>query len=476
MDHIVEPERKTTVTRSTDVVIVGGGPAGLVAALAASRVGAETLLIERYGYLGGLLTGGFVTKPQAPVVGGIPEEIFKRASKYGGARGNIRYRLRDGSYTYFMSPIDPETLKRVAFEMMEEEDVKLLLHSLAVSSLAENNEVKGVIVENKSGREAILAKVVVDASGDADIAASAGTQYEIGRRSDGVPQPMSMMFRMGNVDVNKLVNYAKDNPEDFTFTYYPEHNGPIPENSQRLNVVLEGFLKLQDKAAEQMGYKRPRMGLNVKTGIGSGDVFVNATRVVEGIAINVQDLTNAEIAARKQVRECVDFLMRYLPGFERAYLVDTATEIGVRESRRIVGEYTLTFDDILSGRGFEDVVARGYGVVDIHEPAGRGLRFDAVGEYQIPYRCLVPKKINGLLVAGRCISCDHEALGTVRTIPACMYTGQAAGAAAALSTELQAMPRNIDVRELQKTLTKQNALIHKSVLSTLLSSFERGPE
>jgi ribulose 1,5-bisphosphate synthetase/thiazole synthase len=473
MNVILEPERKTPIAMTVDVVVAGGGPAGLVAALAAKRAGADTLLVERYGYLGGLLTGGFVTKPQAPVVGGIPEEVFERARKLGGAKGNIRYRLRDGSYTYFMSPIDPETMKRVAFEMVEEAGVKLLLHSLAVGSVSEGKEVKGIIVENKSGRQAILADMVVDASGDADVAAQAGAPYVVGRREDGVAQPMSMMFRMGGVEMNKLVEYTRNNPEDFTFTYYPDVEGPVPEEAQRLNVVLEGFWKLQEKAAEEMEYERPRMGLNVKTGIGIGDVYINATRITEGVATNVQDLTNAEIRVRRQVQECVDFLVRYVPGFERAYLMDTPAEIGVRESRRIIGEYTLTLDDVLKRRKFEDVVAKGYGVIDIHEPGGRGLRFEAIEEYQIPYRCLVPRKVERLLVAGRCISCDHEALGTVRTIPTCMYTGQAAGAAAALSARLKTMPRELNVSELQKTLMEQNAVIFESVLSTLLLRFER---
>ena len=474
MNAIIEPERRTPVGQTADVVVVGGGPAGLVAALAAKRAGADTLLIERHGCLGGLLTGGFVTKPQAPVVGGIPEEIFERARRLGGARGNIRYRLRDGSYTYFMSPIDPETMKRVAFEMVEEAGVRLLLHSLMVGSVTEGGDLKGVIVENKSGRQAILADSVVDASGDADVAASAGAPYEVGRRSDGVPQPMSMMFRMGNVDVKKLVDYAKKNPDDFTFTYYPEVGESIPEEDQRLNIVLEGFWKLQEKAAREMGYERPRMGLNVKTGVGIGDVYINATRITEGVATNVQDLTNAEIRVRRQVQECVEFLRRCVPGFEGSYLMDTTGEIGVRESRRIIGDYMLIFDDIVKGRRFDDVVAKGYGVIDIHEPGGRGLRFDSIEEYQIPYRCLVPKKIDQLLVAGRCISCDHEALGTVRTIPTCMYTGQAAGAAAALSSKRKRKPRDLNVSKLQKTLAEQKAIIYESVLSTLLSRLDTG--
>lgn len=467
MKVIVEPERKTPVLKAVDVVVVGGGPAGLVAALAAKRAGVDVLLIERHGYLGGLLTGGFVTKPQAPVVGGIPEELFERAIQLGGARGNIRYRLRDGTYTYFMSPIDPETMKRVAFEFVGEAGVKLLLHSLVVDSVTEGDAVTGVLVENKSGRQAILADVVVDASGDADVAAGAGAPYEVGRRKDGVAQPMSMMFRMGRVDVNQLVQYAKHHLDDFTFTYFPDIEGSIPEQSQSLNIVLEGFMSLQEKASDELGYESPRIGLNVKTGLGLGDIFVNATRITEGLATNIQDLTDAEVHVRTQVQECVAFLRTYVPGFKDSYLLDTPTEIGVRESRRIIGEYTLTLDDIVNRRKFDDVVAKGYGVIDIHEPGGRRLRFDAVEEYQIPYRCLLPKKIDSMLVAGRCVSCDHEVLGTLRTIPACMYTGQAAGVAAALSVRYNTIPRNVKVDALQQALIEQNVVLFESVLKRL---------
>jgi hypothetical protein len=467
MNVIVEPERKTPVLTGADVVVVGGGPAGLVAALAARRAGADVLLIERHGCLGGLLTGGFVTKPQAPVVGGIPEELFARAKQLGGARGTIRYRLHDGTYTYFMSPIDPETMKRVAFECVGDAGVRLLLHSLVVDAVTDGDAVTGVLVENKSGRQAILADVVVDASGDADVAARAGAPYEVGRRNDGVAQPMSLMFRMGQVDVNQLVHYARTHLDDFTFTYYPDMEERIPDASQRLNVVLEGFIRLQAKAADERGYVSPRIGLNVKTGLMPGDVFVNATRITTGVATNVQDLTAAEVQVRTQVQECVAFLQAYVPGFTEAYLLDTPTEIGVRESRRIVGEYTLTLQDLLHRRTFPDVVAKGYGVIDIHEPGGRRLRFDAIEEYQIPYRCLLPQTINGLLVAGRCVSCDHEVLGTLRTIPACMSTGQAAGVAAALAVKGHTTPRNVDVDALQRALLQQNVVLFESIVDRL---------
>ena len=467
MRMITEPEKETPVVMEVDVAVVGGGPAGIISALAAKRAGAETLLIERHGHLGGLLTGGYVTKPQAPVVGGIPEEFFKRVANLGGARGNLKYRLHDGTHTYFMSPVDPETTKQVALEMMEEDRVKQLLHSLVVGSLTEENNVNGILVENKSGRQAILANVIVDASGDADVVHYSSAPHVVGRAADGVTQPMTMMFRMGNVDLPKLVDYAKNNLDDFTFTYFPDTEELLAAGSHRLSIVLEGFWKLQKKAHEEIGYQIPRDGLNVKAGLGEGDVFINATRITKGVSIDAKDLTEAEISVRKQVHECVGFLMKYVPGFERSYLMETPPEIGARESRRITGEYTLTIDDIKDRRTFDDVVAKGYGVIDIHEPGGTGLRFDAIEEYQIPYRCIVPQKIDGLLVAGRCISCDHESLGTIRTIPTCMYTGQAAGVAAAVSSQQKTMPRHLDVRDIQDGLIEQKAVIFDSLMQRM---------
>jgi hypothetical protein len=413
------------------------------------------------------MTSGFVTKPQAPVIGGIPEEIFDRAQTLGGARGNIRYRLKDGSYTYFMSPIDPEIMKRIVFEKLEEARVDLLLHSLAVGCIHEKKEVKGIIIESKSGRQAVFAQLIVDTTGDADVASWVGAPYCIGRPQDHVPQPMTMMFKMSDVDLNQIADYASTNLDDFTFTYFPETEGLISDDQQQLNMIFEGFQKLQARAFESEGYIGPRNGFNIKTGLGVGNVFINATRISSGSALDVYDLTQAEVNVRKQVITFVAFLKQYVPGFQDAYLSATPIEIGVRETRRIIGDYTITLSDILSRSQFHDVIAKGYGVIDIHEPGGRELRFDSIEEYQIPFRCLLPQTVDNVVVAGRCISCDHESLGTIRTIPTCMYTGQAAGVAAALAVRRGNRLRNLDITIVQDALIKQKAVIHETLLDRL---------
>jgi hypothetical protein len=278
---------------------------------------------------------------------------------------------------------------------------------------------------------------------------------------------MTMMFNMGNVNLNQIADYANANLDDFTFTFFPEISGLIPADQQQLNMIFEGFQQLQTSAYESEGYISPRKGFNVKTGLGAGNVFINATRISEGSALNVNDLTHAEVNVRKQVTAFVAFLKQYVPGFQDAYLSATPSEIGVRESRRIVGEYTITLADILSRSQFTDVIAKGFGVIDIHEPGGRELRFEAIEEYQIPFRCLIPQVIDKVIVAGRCISCDHESLGTIRTIPTCMYTGQAAGVAAALSVRQEVLPRALKVTSIQDALIKQKAVIHETLLDRL---------
>jgi hypothetical protein len=276
-----------------------------------------------------------------------------------------------------------------------------------------------------------------------------------------------MMFKMSDVDLNQIADYASTNLDDFTFTYFPETEGLISDDQQQLNMIFEGFQKLQARAFESEGYIGPRNGFNIKTGLGVGNVFINATRISSGSALDVYDLTQAEVNVRKQVITFVAFLKQYVPGFQDAYLSATPIEIGVRETRRIIGDYTITLSDILSRSQFHDVIAKGYGVIDIHEPGGRELRFDSIEEYQIPFRCLLPQTVDNVVVAGRCISCDHESLGTIRTIPTCMYTGQAAGVAAALAVRRENRLRNLDITMVQDALIKQKAVIHETLLDRL---------
>ncbi len=350
------------------------------------------------------------------IIEGIFQEIIDRLENMNG------YDRKSRAY-------DAEVMKIVADQMVEEAGVQLMLHSLVVDAVMEGNFIRGVLVENKSGRQRVMAKVVVDATGDGDVAVKAGAPYEKGRRIDGLTQPMTLNFRMGGVDTAKMPNISELN-------------------------------KLYDDAKARGEISIPRENLLWFPTVRSGEIHFNTTRVVKVDGTSGKDLTYSEVEARRQMIGLVEFLKRKVPGFESAYLLVSGSQIGVRETRRVMGEYVMTEEDVLGARKFEDVVARGSYPIDIHSPTGEGTvikRPPPGASYDIPYRCLVPKKVENLLVAGRCVSSTHEAQAAIRVIPICMAMGQAAGTAAALAVKLKVTPREMDVTLLQKTLREQGA-------------------
>jgi hypothetical protein len=446
---ITEAEREIPVAMNVDVVVAGGGPAGLVAAIAAARNGAKTLLIERYGFLGGMATTGLVGPIQGFISGrkwvidGIPRELLDKMEKLGGITindktvsvGTSENKPIDPSMDPYKTDVgfDPEILKSVADDMMNEAGASMLLYSLVVDPIVEGNRVKGVIVENVSGRHAILAKIVVDATGDGVVATKAGIPFEKGREKDGLLQPMTLMFRMGNI------------------------HAPIDRDVIRkvaIDAAEKGELPL---------FGGPWIGLG--STVRDGSVSVNMTRLW-GDATNVFDLTNASVAARKHIVKFVDFLKRNIPECASCSLLDTAVQIGVRETRRILGEYILTKEDILQIREFHDVIARGCHPIDIHSPSQTADQYEEWlkpgDSYSIPYRCLIPQKIENLILAGRCISTTHEAHASTRVMGTCMAIGQAAGTAAALAIKENTSPRRLDISMIQETLVKQKAILKSS--------------
>jgi len=431
MKIIIEPERRIPVVREVDVVVVGGGPAGFITAVAAARNGARTLLIERYGFLGGMATSALVgpfglRDRERPVVEGIPKEFLDRLEAAGGALRSYEGRWEECAF-------DPEVFKYIADQMVEEAGAELLLHSFACNTVVEDNKIKAVIIENKSGRQAIVGKVFVDATGDGDIAALSGVPYEKGRKEDGLFQPMTLMYRLGNVKVESI--WADEKP-------------------------LSEKMKEARKRGEVPPY-RVCFGSPGST-IREGEISVNTTRLY-GDGTKVEDLTRAQVQGRKDVRKLVDFWRQHAPAYSQSHLIDTAPQVGVRETRRIIGEYVLTADDILNYRKFDDVIALGNWPIDLHDPTGGTKEADIAihlkrdRAYQIPYRCLIPKEIDNLLVAGRCISTTREVNGSTRVMPICMALGQAAGTAAALAVRHKVSPRNLDVSILQKRLLEQGA-------------------
>lgn len=428
-----EKARELPVLASVDVLVLGAGPAGVAAAVCAARQGADTLLIEQMGDVGGIATAGLMSHWTGNTQGGIYEEILDRSADLADA----------ADYGFNGSPrqiINPERLKTVLLEMLEESGARFLLYTVAAEPIVENGRLGGVIIENKSGRQAVLAKVVIDATGDGDIAARAGAAYVKGRETDGSMQPVSIMFKVGGVDYDRAVFPGKF--EDYI---------QLPAGE----IQALGKAHLPFPAGHVLLYRTSLPGV----------VTCNMTNCIEVDGTNAEDLARATLVCRRQMQPIVEFLRAYVPGYENCYILSSAGLIGVRETRHFKGLQTLNEQDIRDSRVFPDwAVTRASFNFDVHNMSGNGL--DATGQqdafeptfYTIPYGCLVPETLDGLLLAGRNISGTHMAHANYRVMPICANMGQAAGVAAALCVKQGIQPRALDVDCLQKELLANGVL------------------
>ncbi|MPZ72892.1 MAG: FAD-dependent oxidoreductase [Nitriliruptorales bacterium] len=454
---ITLPPRTATVAADADVLVVGGGPSGIGAALGAAEAGADVVLAERYGFLGGNATVALVMpwmsfhtrRPQPPRLGDaglMPSDHGEGEPIVAGKHLDVIRRLvADGGAvapslaTGYTVPFDPEVFKTTALDLLDEAGVDYLLHAFA-SGVVDEPMGSGVVFETKSGPLVIRAKAVIDATGDGDVAAAAGASFEVGRGTDGLVQPMTLMFRMVGFHRPDFAAYVADHPEQWR--------------------SVHGLWDLVAAATAAGELELPREDMLFFATPHEGELAVNSTRVNKVLGIDAWDLTLAEAVSRRQMRQIVSFLRRYVPGFADSYAIQSGVGIGVRETRRIIGEYQLTGDDILSARKFDDVIARGTYPVDIHNPEGKGtlLRSVPAGDaYDIPLRCLLPQGVDGVLLAGRCISGTHEAHSSYRVTPTAMATGQAAGACAALAAQTGNSPRSVSPRAVQADLKRQGA-------------------
>lgn len=412
-------------TVMTDVLVVGGGPAGIAAALMAARSGAKTIIVERYGRLGGM----GVTSLVAPITGwvrsAIVDEIIKRL---------------DAKMINWASHVDFASCDIQYADILLQEGVTILLHTWAHAAIKKDGKVTGVTTVSKEGSKKIMAKIVVDASADGDIAFSAGVPFEMGRESDGLLQPMSVMYRLGGVDKSRAFLCCS-------------------EEEAKSVKLPEGTLEEVTRAANTSGELPKNIGVIRIYESDHDHRVINATQVNYVDGTKVADLTTAELESRRQAFVVTAFLKKHAPGYEQAYISEMPATIGVRETRRFRGMEYLTRDDVLAGRKWDTAVVREATFpIDIHNPDGGGQAEGLaanVQPYDIPYGCLVPRKIDGLLLAGRIISGSHDAHASYRQQKILMAVGAAAGAAAALCTRQKTKPRLLDVPLLQKTLGVQ---------------------
>ena len=404
-----------------DVIVAGSGPAGIAAAVMSGRNGARTLLVESCGRVGGVSTAGMMSHFTGTVGNRVYHETLERAAEKNPFDRGVKTRY-----------IDPELLTITYIEMLEEANVDILLYTTFCDVIMEENTVKGVICHNKDGFCAFGSKVVIDATGDGDVAYKSGVPYTMGRESDGKMQPATLMFKVGGVDMERAVFAGS-----FETLVHTE-KGELQ--------ALAGE-KLPAPAGHVLLYRSTIPGI----------VTCNMTNATGIDGTNAQSITQAEIVCRKQIPEILKFLREYAPGYENCYIVGSASLIGIRETRHFEGIRTITEDDILQAVQHDDyVVYDAHFNFDVHNITGSGLdetgcqhKFTQKKGYTIPYGCLVPKEIDGLLLSGRNISGTHMAHSSFRAMPICMGLGEAAGIAAALSVKQNIKVRDIDVKDIQ---------------------------
>ena len=452
-----------------EVAVVGAGPAGLCAAIAAARMGRDVLLIEKNGYLGGnCVTGlpllGFLDLDGRRVTGGIAQEFVDRLIERGACAGH-RTCPKHNSVTN----VTPDEFKVLAIEMCREAGVRILLHSEAIDVEVENGEIKKAIFFGKGNRIVVEAKTFLDCTGDGDIAYLCGCSYEMGQKATGVLQPPTVLFTLQDVDTARLFDYIEAHPEEMTYSSTIEHRPGYDADYFRAsdNHVFVGLRATFTRLREAGKCPVERETLIYIKSFHKGEVYVNSTRLLNTDATDILSLTNAELEGQLQVPKLTQMLRENVPGFENCFVSAIYPSLGVRETRRFMGISYLTSDRICAGEIPEDSIALGAYKIDIHSGVDRSTIFKAVKDpYGIPYGCLVSREIGNLLFAGRCVSVDAEVLSSLRVMPQCMSMGEAAGVGAALALRDGIKPSEVCVTEVREILLQNGAILTMEQVKT----------
>ena len=454
----------------TEILVIGGGPAGLSAAITAARHDRDVLLIEKNGYLGGnavigLPLLGFLDLKGRRIVGGIAQEYVNRLCRQGACLGH-RPCPKHNSVTN----IDPTAFKLLAAEMCREAGVKVLLHLETVKVNRAEDRIESIEFYGKGNRIRVCAELYIDCTGDGDAAYLAGCRFESGQEGTGVLQPPTVMYTLENVDTDRLFDYIEAHPEEMTYAATIDHRPgyDAPYFRASLNHVFVGLRQLFTRLREEGKLPVERETLIYIKSLRKGEVFVNSTRLLNTDATDIFDLTRAELEGQRQCGALTEILRQYVPGFENCFISSIAPTLGVRETRRFGGINRLTADSVLAGKIPDDTIALGGYKIDIHSGTDRTTLFKTVQEpYGIPYGCLVSDEIDNLMFAGRCISVDAPSLASVRVMPQCMSMGQAAGTAAAMALESGCVPAGVDVQALRAALLAEGAVLTMEQVCTI---------
>lgn len=456
-----------------DVVVAGAGMAGVVAAIAAARNGARTLLTDRLTFLGGNATAGllgnfltFHNMKGEQICKGISQEIVDECIKLGGAFPEHRGHLPNAyGNAYSVTPIDAEVLKLVTQKMCVNAGVRLMLGTYTLGPVVSNQRVTGIQVVNKSGESTLAGKVTIDATGDADLIAMAGGPFHQGDE-EGRTMSISLFSRMGGVDLAKHLAYVKEHADQFMLAEDPYIGKTKEEVAADLKhwkdyPLVTGYYDAVEKAKARGEFHKNRERVVFSITTTPGVVTINSTSLLGYNPTDGEALTQAALEGREQIFVVASFFQKYVPGFENSFILDSASALGVRESRRIIGENTLTTEDCLDAKKSDQDVAQGAYSLDVHEPSGKIMhKHVRDGEsYGIPYGCILPKKIDGVLVAGRSLSSERYANGSARNQAHIQAVGQAAGTAAAMCVKHGWEPRAVRVTELREVLVEQGAVV-----------------
>lgn len=455
-EFYAEKSKNLPVKGKKDVVVIGGGMAGVAAAISAARKGLSVLIVEEMGFFGGMATGGWVMPMMSfhnnngdLVISGIGGEIIDNLMKAGATLGHCKDTI---GVAFSLTPYHTEYLKFILDSLFVGLDVEILFHTRFSDCICEDDKIKGIIIEDNFERCIYFADFFIDTTGDALLAYKAGIRIQEGDELDGLHQPMTLLFKVDRVNRDEIIKYMKDNPQDF-------HNTTKFDLLESTDVLsVSGFFSIWKNG----NFKIKRDRFLFFSTVFNDEFLVNTTRISGLNPLIAKDLTSAEIEGRKQVIEVFEYMKKKLPGFKDSRLTGIAPRIGIREGRRIVGKYVLQAEDVINSRVFEDAVCLAGFPVDIHSPVSSEVYHCEIkngSAYSIPLRSLMTSEKINYITAGRSISATFEAMGSTRLIPVCIATGQAAGTAVSIAHKSGKNLSSIDISELQSVLKNDNVIL-----------------